>query len=178
MGSSGGRGISTVRCTTLERVARDEPGALTALVGRYRPLVRHIVRERSPPNTDVDAIVQDVFVSAWLSAPRFDPRLGTELVFVATIARRRAIEHHRRLRRVESLPTTGLTADTHRLSADDTHLLRERLLELPENQREVLLLAFAHGMSHAQIAHSTGLPIGTVKSRLRTALATLREHFV
>jgi len=149
---------------------------MTTLVGRYRTLVRHIVREGSPPNADVEAIVQEVFVSAWLSAPRFDPRLGTELVFVATIARRRAIEHHRRMRRVESLPTTGLIGETYRHFADDTSLLRERLLKLPENQREVLSLAFARGMSHAQIAHSTGLPIGTVKSRLRTALATLRKH--
>ena len=171
-------GYLRVGVSTLERVARGEPGAMTAIVHCYWPLVRHIVRKGSPPSTDVDSVVQEIFTSVWLAAPRFDPRLGTELVFVATIARRRAIENNRRMRHVESLPTTGLMVTTHRPLADDTHLLREGLLKLPENQREVLSLAFGYGMSHAQIARSTGLPIGTVKSRLRTALATLRKHVV
>lgn len=133
---------------------------------------------------DIEDAVQEVFVEVWKSAPRFDPAGGSEPAFIATIAHRRLIDRQRRLRArggtkpqldteytVESKPAR---IDTAALK-DDLRTAAAAFESLANDEKEVLWYVLYHGLSHERIAKATDLPVGTVKSRIRRGLATLRE---
>jgi RNA polymerase sigma-70 factor (ECF subfamily) len=143
------------------------------LVRRYDPLIRSIAASGSQCRADADDLAQEIYISLWISASRFDPRLGPEAAFVVLVARRRLIEHHRRRATRQTLPP-GVT-DNQNASHTSAEEVRHQLQRLSGPERELLCLAFARGLTHAQIAAATDLPLGTVKSRLRTALAALRR---
>lgn len=120
---------------------------------------------------------QDTFVSAWRSRDRFDAALGSLAGWLLGIARYRVIDTQRRTARlaapVDELPETADGTD----HADDVahQLLVARALEsLPGRAREVVELAFYSQLSHSEIADRLQLPLGTVKSDVRRALAQLR----
>lgn len=133
-----------------------------------------------------DDACQDAFMDAWRAAGSYDPRGGSVRSWLLTIVHHRAIDHVRRITRTRDR-TGGDEGAAGRLPArDDTQadaLARaERtetlgLLEvLTEEQRRIVALAFYSGYSHSEIAEIVGLPLGTVKTRMRTGLATLRDH--
>jgi len=162
----------------LPLVARGDAAAVEACLQRYTPLVWSLARRLSRDVNAVDDVVQEILVDVWRSAARFDPALGTEATFVATIARRRIIDRQRRagkLRTVElpeedvlvAEPDAGpAAADTR----DDARFAALALEQLKPEQRRVILLAVFEGLTHQEIAASTGMPLGTVKSHLRRGL--------
>jgi len=126
----------------------------------------------------------------WRSAGRFDPAVASEATFVAMITRRRLIDRARKLSRTVSpqpleADSSGMSADFaegHRVDAvarveiaDEADSIRRRMDELRPEEKSVLEMAIDGGMSHAQIADKTSLPLGTVKTHARRGLMRLRE---
>ena len=166
--------------TLLQRVARGDSAAVTLVLDRYGALVWSIIR-RQIGAEDAEEVVQEVFIDVWKSAARYAPERASEATFIATIARRRLIDHRRRVGRAPTLEEfeEGLSGETdvadHVELADEARIAREALEQLKPNQRRVLKLAIVEGLTHTQIAEVTRLPLGTVKSHARRGLERVRS---
>ena len=129
-------------------------------------------------DTDAQDVVQDVFVHAWRRADGYDRRRGTVGVWLTAMARSRALEVLRGRRAAKRQPLVDVTQPTCAIPAEiadaDYAQLRASIASLPETQRAVVDLAYFEGLTHSEIAKTTGLPIGTVKTRLLMAVRTLR----
>jgi RNA polymerase sigma factor (sigma-70 family) len=132
-----------------------------------------------------EEVTEDTFFQVWRQAPRFDPARGTATAWILTIARSRALDARRSIPPYEELTgtETAVTRDSQGqgdvpdlLSVIEEnqvlHRALERLAPLP---RQLIALSFFRGLSHEEIAESTGLPLGTVKSYIRRAVIHLRE---
>lgn len=177
--------------TTLERVAAGEPGAVAECIDRFGGLVWSLVRRLCRDQADAEDAVQDIFISVWKSAGRYDPGIGSEATFVATIARRRLIDRARRLNRElasvpleESLVGNGSNRNPgnqedapsrNPLLHEESTLAEQAIRELSEDQQRVIRMAVLHGLSHERIATATGLPLGTVKTHIRRGLIKVRK---
>lgn len=164
----------------LPNVAAGDPEAVRACIDRYGGLVWSLARRLSPSPTEAEDAVQEIFVDLWRSAARFDPRVASETAFVATVARRRLIDRRRRRMRrpeTESLhdaPSGSVGAESVELCSE-AFLAQRALAQLRPEQRTVLLLSTCQGLSHEEIASSTGMPLGTVKAHARRGLLRVRE---
>lgn len=163
--------------TLLRRIAAGDRAAVREFVGKYGGLVWSIVRRFE--GTEAEDAVQEIFLDLWRSAARFDPSVASEATFVAMIARRRLIDRRRvRGRR----PTLTAVSDPPPVvddsSAPDARAEASRaaraLRDLDAEQRTMVILATYHDMSHSEIAAQTGVPLGTVKARIRRGLLSIR----
>lgn len=121
-------------------------------------------------------------MEVWRTAHRFDPSAGSERGWIATVARRRLIDHRRRVGARPGFEPLEIDTKDESASSERAAMASERaaattqaLDGLEEEQRRLLVLSLKEGLSHAEIANHTGLPLGTVKSRLRTGLDRLRH---
>ncbi|MEX0683279.1 MAG: sigma-70 family RNA polymerase sigma factor [Dehalococcoidia bacterium] len=127
-------------------------------------------------------VVQEAFLSLWRSAERIDTARGKLQSYVLTIVHRRAIDALRSRNGLaerqlpEYAENIGSGTDfTERVVSDvDGEVVREALNELPEDQRQVVDMAYYQGLTHVEIAEKLTLPLGTVKSRMRLALDKMR----
>jgi RNA polymerase sigma-70 factor (ECF subfamily) len=133
-------------------------------------------------DTVAEEIAQEAMVTVWRKAATFDPVQASVSTWVFTIARNRRIDGLRRLKRADLDPEDpGLqpqaqpAADRLLYGSQREERLRRALKTLPEEQAEMIRLAFFEDKAHAAIASETDLPLGTVKSRLRLALTRLRR---
>lgn len=171
----------------LPRVAAGDAEAVREVLGRYTALVWSLCSGVSKDPHEIEDLVQEVFIEVWRSAARFDARIAAEATFIATIARRRAIDRRRRAgRRVEEVAlgdaveegvAPGAMDDGLRLVdvADEASLAAAAVGELTGERRRVLELGIVHGLTHREIAAATGLPLGTVKSHIRRGLAEVSD---
>lgn len=172
------------------RLRARDPEALTELyrtVGRRAfGLAYRIVGDA----TAAEDVVQDAFLAVWDQASRIDPARGRVDSLLMTIVHRRATDEVRRRSRRhahEQHGPDGATldpVDEHAaalfeavVSAPDHDRVRECLAALNPDQREAIQLAYLGGLTHREIAETTGVPLGTVKSRLRLGMEQLRELF-
>jgi RNA polymerase sigma-70 factor (ECF subfamily) len=162
-------------------VARADDGALAELYDRFGHvaygLALRVVRD---PSLAEDA-VQEAFLALWRSAARFVPERAKASTWILTIVHRRAVDIVRREdpRRTEPLeaapqPSANLTEDEAWLRLQRTRV-QEALRRLPDQQREALELAYFGGFTQSELADRLGEPLGTIKSRMFTGLARLRE---
>lgn len=147
--------------------------ALRELHRRHSRLLYGLGRKMLRQTDDVDICVQDAFMNAWKHAARFDPARASAKTWLVTIA------HRRFLQQLRDRPETGLEladwdAPTHTPDPVDTVLAGRAVQALDTEQRRLVELAYYQGHSHAELASITGLPLGTVKSRLRLALDRMR----
>ena len=176
----------------LPRVASGDSGAVQACLDRYGGLVWSLARRTCRSSADAEDAVQEIFVSVWRNAARFDASKGSEATFVATIARRRLIDRLRRAGRRSgevSLDAPGAAttaADPGRVDTpveiqDEVAIAQRAMAELNDEQRRVLQMSIGHGLSHDKIAEATGIPLGTVKTHIRRGLirvrALLEDHY-
>lgn len=169
----------------LPRIAAGATAAVDECIARYGGLVWSLAKRRFRDSADVEDAVQEIFVDLWRSAGRFDPAAGSEVAFVATVARRRLIDRLRRQgREVETVPLAAAAdaegaarfAGRERVeTCDEARAAAEHLASLREEERRVLELSIFHGWSHAKISQETGLPLGSVKTHIRRGLISLRE---
>jgi RNA polymerase sigma-70 factor (ECF subfamily) len=166
--------------TILKRIAAGDPAAVVDCMNRYGGLVWSLVRARIRNAADAEDATQEIFIELWKSAPRFDPAVASEAVFIAMIARRRLID---RLRARSRQPVTEEFDEelartdplgTQAADASDVDTAARAVATLEAGQREVVLLSIVQGMSHSEIATATGKPLGTVKTSLRRGLAKVR----
>jgi RNA polymerase sigma-70 factor (ECF subfamily) len=165
-------------------IAAGDATALDQLYRRYRSLAFaaaiSLVRE---PHMAEDA-VQDAFLSVWRAAASFQPSRGSLRAWLLTIVRNAATDHLRTRRLApphEASSSPGREPHAEEdvfatVAADaDARRLRTALQSLPPSQRHALELSFFGGLSHGEIAARTGVPLGTVKGRVRLGLRRLRQ---
>jgi len=162
-------------------VARDE-AALALLYDRYAGLLTSLLNRILRDTQAAEEILQDIFFQLWCNAAQFDATRGSLPGWLAVIGRNRAISRLRRhnpasgeelLENMVSLPFNLESA-----AAQQQLLSRVKgaLNALPKEQRAAVELAYFQGMTHSEIARHTGDPLGTVKTRLRSALETLKRN--
>ena len=166
----------------IDRIVQRDESALAALYDRYAGILSSVLNRILRDTQAAEEILQDIFYQLWRTAARFDASRGSLPGWLVVIARNRAIS---RLRKHN--PAGGeeigensvvLPLNLENLVAQREMLARVKgaLEALPREQRAVLELAYFEGMTHSEIARHTGDPLGTVKTRLRTALETLRRN--
>lgn len=130
--------------------------------------------------TMAEECAQEVLATVWQKAHLYDPSRASAATWIFTIARNRKIDAIRKMRRPEpeDLPwgpeQEPDQADTLALQ-QETRALEEAMASLPDKQRELIEKAYFGDLSHSEIAAETGLPLGTIKSRIRLALDRLRH---
>jgi len=173
----------------LLRVSEGKVAALEALYDRYGAvlyaLAMRVLRDRGA----AEEVVQDVFLSAWRKAGSFDPERGRAYGWLVGIARNRTVDELRRRRSPARLPAAARLSpeaapDPGELEeyespavrpGRDAEALESAVRRLPREQRRVLELAYFAGLSQREISNSTGVPLGTVKTRTRLALKKLHQ---
>ena len=165
------------------RIRSGDEVALASLYKLLGPnvfaLALHMLRNRE----DAEEVLQDTFVKLYQTAERFDPELGSAKAYVYTIARNEA---RMRLRARKSRPGKA-DLDVHaadslfpaaHIDADVSMVVEAALEHLHHEDANLLQASFFQGYSHAELSEQTGLPLGTVKSRVRRALLKLRALLV
>lgn len=169
------------------RVQAQDDMAIALLYHRHTPLLRTVIGRILNNDTDVDDLLQEVFLEIWRQAARYSEEKGKALGWIVTLARRRAIDRLRkkmaysraqdRLQaEVAQAPEPALhhSADHEVVAADTAKVFQTVLATLPAAQREALTYAFYRGMSQREIAAHTGIPLGTIKTRLELAIRKVR----
>ena len=163
--------------------ASRDPEGSAAFVRRFQGRVFGLALAILKEPAIAEEIAQETFVRAWEHAGVFDPRRGRVDTWLLTIARNLAIDALRvRGRDMNVLEDTtllylsGAEPDTERdgMLAVEVARLRRAILELPEEQRRVLVLAAFQGRTSREISEREGIPLGTAKTRLRAAMLRLR----
>ncbi len=164
----------------LERVVRKDESALSALYDRYSGLVFSEAKRILRDTGAAEEILQDLFYQIWRTAERFDAARGSLAGWLLVAARNRAISKLRRKTgKTEELNENGVILKFDLESHASQNLLLDKVRavmgSLPETQRQALEFAYFEGMSHTEIAEKTGQPLGTVKTRIRSAMETLKQ---
>ena len=160
--------------------------ALGLFYDRWHSLVHAIVLRIVLRRDDAEDVVEEAFWQAWRQAKRYDASRGAVQTWLLTIARSRALDKVRSQRRLreDSIETEDGEIVVQRASESDPGMDAESserraivgkaMRELPAEQREALELGYFGGLSQSEIAERTGLPLGTVKTRMRLAMQKLR----
>lgn len=169
----------------VRRTAAGDGRSFAELYDETSPYVFGILLRMLRDREQAEEVAQEVYVQAWRTAGSFDERRGSGWTWLAMMARSRALDriradrtYGRALERLGSEdvdPNVAPEADRDAILADRRERARAALERLPEEQAQALRLAFFGGLSHREIAERTGTPLGTVKTRIRTALTKLRE---
>ena len=162
-------------------VARGDEGALGALYDRFSRvaygLALRIVRDQAL----AEDAVQEGFLTVWRQARSFSPERAKPSTWILTLVHRRAVdlvrrEQRRRAEPLESAPeAAGGATDEEASLRERRAAVREALRRLPDDQREALELAYYGGYTQSELAERLGQPLGTIKSRMFTGLARLRD---
>lgn len=154
--------------------------AFTRIFSHFAPRVKAFLMKSGTDAAMAEECMQDVMATVWTKAAQFDPGRASVSTWVYTIARNRRIDLLRKSRRPEpeDLPW-GPEPEPDQVDAlglqQETRLLGAALASLPGAQRELIEQAYFGDLSHGEIARITGLPLGTIKSRIRLALEKLRQ---
>jgi RNA polymerase sigma-70 factor (ECF subfamily) len=178
---NGSGSLTTDDALLLRRVAAGETDALRALYDRYGSVLFGLAYRTLRDRQLAEDCVQDVFVTAWRSAGRYDPRRASVTTWLFTILRNKTVDALRRRSRrpIDPLPERwpddeAPDAAEVVASNDQGERVACALAELPPSQLEAISLAYFEGLTQAEIAARLGVPLGTVKGRLRLALDRLR----
>ena len=165
-----------------ESVAARDSAALAELYDRHGRLLYCLIVRVVNDRGEAEEVLQDVFVQVWKHAGAYNAALGSPTAWLVGIARNRAIDRLRaravRMRAVETIPEQP-PVETPEASASVSERQRDvqRALEaLPPGQRELIEQAYFLGLTQSELAARFGLPLGTVKTRIRTGLQALRGH--
>lgn len=160
-----------------------DKGAFAALYGHFAPRVKTYLMGFKIGERAAEDLVQEVFLTLWRKAPQFDPGKAKASTWIFTIARNRLIDEKRKEKRFPAdalkfeSETVGLETGETKLAEKETKGAVQKALQgLPEDQRQILELAFLKGLTHAEIAEESGLALGTVKSRIRLAFSKMRHQ--
>jgi RNA polymerase sigma-70 factor (ECF subfamily) len=167
----------------VETVARDRDRAAFAdLFAHFAPRLNGYLLGQGVPPGVAEELVQETMLTVWRRAETYDRRQSGVSTWLFTIVRNKRIDRLRREKRPELDPNDPLLVpdppappDSALDVAEREARLRQAIAELPVEQADLIRIAFYEDRSHRDIAADTGLPLGTVKSRIRLALARLRQ---
>ena len=175
----------------LQRIAARDTAALAELYDRHSRLlfglILRIVRDRG----EAEEILQEAFVRVWTRAETYDAQMGGPLPWIVRVARNCAIDRlrARRVRATVDAPAIDLAAVEAAAPATDIQTpeaavlmlrgggaLTDALAGLPAEQRRLIEAAFFEGYTHSELAQRFGLPLGTVKTRIRAGMIAMRQR--
>src|SRR5579862_5309699 len=180
--SKTGADLPATDAALVQKITQRDEAALAALYDRYAGMLSSVLNRILRDTQAAEEILQDIFYQLWCGASRFDPARGSLPGWLMVIARNRAIS---RLRRHNPAAGDELTQvavaspfNIETAAAQDQLFGRVQgaLENLPAEQRAAIELAYFEDMSHSEIAQKTGDPLGTVKTRLRSAIETLKRN--
>ena len=160
---------------------RQDQTAFAEVFGHFAPRVKAFLMKSGASADMAEDVTQEVMATLWRKAHLFDPAKASVSTWIFTIARNRKIDVLRKQRRPEpeDLPW-GPQAEPDQEDAlalqQESEKLGDALATLPEKQKDLILRAYYGELTHNEIAEATGLPLGTIKSRLRLALDRLRHQ--
>lgn len=174
--------LATDPADLVRRIAeRQDRSALAALFGHYGPRVKSMMLKLGASDALAEDLVQETFLTVWRKAALYSNQRGAATTWIFTIARNLRIDQ---LRRQSNRPYQDLEAVELASDAPTSSMIVEQqqviarvtaaLVTLSVEQQEVVRLSFIHDLPHAEIAAKIGIPLGTVKSRLRLAYERLR----
>lgn len=165
----------------LERVRRGDQAAMTALFDRYSRLVYSVSLRVLRDSALAEDVLQEIFMQVWRNPATFLGGKGSLGGWLAVVARNRSIDNLRRRRPTDQVEEVALASPCNLAQEAERNAMMERaraaIVKLPLEQRKTLEMAFFDGLTHTEIAEITGDPLGTVKTRIRSALLTLRKAF-
>jgi len=167
-------------------VKRGNESALATLYRRHTAILRTVISRVVHNDADTDDLLQECFIELWKRAATYDEAKGKLLGWLITLARRRAIDRVRRRQaysRAEERLIEHSKSDSEEChnhveqeanASDCSQALKKALSELPAAQREAIQMAYYQGLSQREIATKTGIPLGTIKTRLELAIRKVR----
>jgi len=171
-------------------VAQMAQGRQEALAGLYdetSPILNGLLLRILDRPQDAEEVLLDVYMKAWKNAGSYSPDRGTVQAWLFTMARSVAIDRIRQRRArpgtlplefqgISEPPSSDQTPEEQSVESQRRRRVQLLLNELPPEQRDVVTLAFFGGLTHSELAGRLGLPLGTIKSRIRTGLLHLRNR--
>jgi len=169
----------------IEKMMAGDESALSALYDRYSAMLFGMLTRIVQDRHVAEEVLQDVFLQLWRNAGQFDSSRGSLPAWLIVIARNRAISRMRGARNRELLEekdgdfantfASGQNIEDDASRAELARSISVALNTLPAEQRHALELAYFEGMTQSEIAARTGCPLGTVKTRVRAAMQSLRQ---
>jgi RNA polymerase sigma-70 factor, ECF subfamily len=161
------------------RIRERDRGAMGEIFDRYGAMVYSVAMRVLKDPAQAEDVMQEIFLQVWNNPDRFVHGRGSLGAWLAVVARNRAIDLLRQRRPTEPCDEVVLASGTNLASEVERNTImakvRGMLKALPPEQQRSLELAFFEGLTHSEIAERTGDPLGTVKTRIRSALASLRK---
>ena len=165
----------------LALVQRGDESAMASLFDRYSKVVYSVALRVLRDPSAAEDILQEIFMQIWRNPDSFIATRGSLGGWLAVVSRNRSIDALRRRRPTESVEDVPLASPYNLADDAERNIMTERAREvivlLPAEQRKTIEMAFFDGLTHSEIAEITGDPLGTVKTRIRSALLTLRKAF-
>jgi RNA polymerase sigma-70 factor (ECF subfamily) len=176
-------GTSSEEFDLIRRVVKSDQGAFFALYDRYASRVHALTLHILKDTMMAEEATQDTFLKVWSRARQYNPARGEFITWLLTIARRTALDRLRLEARRPVLSTVQDPDETWKSVPNGNSLSEEArwrslyfaVSALPEEQRQVIELAYYKGLSQSEIAEVLAWPLGTVKTRVRAAMQSLRE---
>lgn len=169
-------------------MARGDAAGLEVLYDRHATAVYSLALRVVRDTAEAEDVAQEVFAQAWAQAARHDSARGTVVAWLLMMARSRALDRLRRRRAVlkpgpsddvlATIPDPAPSVEIMTAADQQARTARAALAGLPTAERAALELAYFDGLTHVEIAARTATPLGTVKTRIRTALRRVREAMV
>jgi len=163
----------------LTRIQSGDQEAMSALFDRYGTMVYSVALRVLKDTGDAEDVMQEIFVQMWKNPGAFVSGRGSLGGWLVVVARNRSIDVIRRRRPSEQVELFALPSSTNLVQEAERNSLLEKIrgvmLSLPVEQQKSVELAFFEGLTHSEISEKTGDPLGTVKTRIRLALNTIRK---
>ncbi|MGH9598087.1 MAG: sigma-70 family RNA polymerase sigma factor [Edaphobacter sp.] len=167
--------------TLLTLVERGDEPAMAALFDRYSKVVYSVALRVLRDPAAAEDVLQEVFMQIWRNPDSFVATRGSLGGWLAVVSRNRSIDTLRRKRPMEQVDDMALASNYNLADEAERNSMMEKargvIRLLPMEQRKTLEMAFFDGLTHSEIAEMTGDPLGTVKTRIRSALCSLRKAF-
>lgn len=176
------KATSDYLCSLVEKIAANrDRAAFEALYRHFAPRLKAYGMRAGADAITAEELAQEAMIMVWRKAASFDRRKATVSTWLFTIVRNKRIDLLRRQNRPDIEAEDWLAMIEPEAAQDDAlvtqqhdGIVRESLKVLPDDQKQVLAMAFFEEKSHSQIAEDLGLPLGTVKSRIRLAMNRLK----
>jgi RNA polymerase sigma-70 factor (ECF subfamily) len=166
----------------LERIVARDQSAVAELYDRHSRLLFSLIVRIIQDRSEAEEVLQEVFLTVWTKVESYDASLGTPVGWLVRIARNRGIDRLRtnvvRTRTLGAIEETRVVdnPETSAARSEQQRRVRCALDELPPEQRTLIEHAYFRGLTHSELAEQFRLPLGTVKTRVRTGLQALRQH--
>lgn len=162
-------------------VHKGDAQAMASIFDRYSKVVYSVALRVLRDPSGAEDVLQEIFMQIWRSPDSFVATRGSLGGWLAVVSRNRSIDALRRRRPSESIEDMPLASSYNLADEAERNSMMEKARSvihlLPKEQRKTLEMAFFDGLTHSEIAEITGDPLGTVKTRIRSALLTLRKAF-